>query len=298
MYEVENRLRTKSGEYRWNLDRGRVVEWDNKGRPMRMVGVDIDISDRKRADDEATKRIAAEAADAAKDTFISLVTHELRNPLSTISMAVSRLKAAPSSEDNRRVRMGMIERATEQQLMLVNDLLDWSRLQSNKFELHLEAANLSDVVTSAWHPVEAAAALRDIHKELHIEAGTERLFIDPKRMTQALWNLFANAVKFTPTGGKIIVRTSLNATLSISVTDSGRGVSAEDLPYLFERGWQAQTTDATRKGGLGLGLALVREIVEAHGGTIRAESAGADKGTTFTIQLPASTVQQLPLAAN
>jgi PAS domain S-box-containing protein len=286
IYECENRLLMKSGAWRWNLDRGKVVAWDRKGRPLRMVGVDIDISERKGAEIDRAARTEAEATNRIKDEFIAMVSHELRNPLSAITMAADLLSVPNLDPDNIEFAAQSIKRSAKFQLMLVNDLLEWSRLKCGKFTLGRQMTPLGPLVESAWEVVMHTAQQKRIHLELYLEPKDLQILVDPDRLTQVLWNLFTNAVKFTPEGGVVSVagRRDRNS-LRLSVKDNGRGISAECLPHLFESHWQVQEKDASQHHGLGLGLWIAREIVERHGGSIHAESDGPGKGSTFVVNL-------------
>ncbi|MCO6431588.1 MAG: PAS domain-containing protein [Deltaproteobacteria bacterium] len=284
MYEVENRLRTKSGEWRWNLDRGKVIERDRSGKPLRMIGFDIDITSRKQAEEERTARLAAEWRDSTKDQVLSLVSHEVRNPVAVIQMAIAILRIHRKDPERCGVAVQSIEDSCRQLVMLTNDLLDWSRLASGKFLLQPQPANLSEIIESAWHPVATEAERKNIRRIIEIEAETEQLLVDSNRLTQVFWNLFTNAVKFSSYGGVIRVSSKLDNGVSISVKDAGRGLSKDSLPHVFDRHWQSSSQDAA-KGGLGLGLSIVKAIVERHGGTISAYSAGIGKGSTFTVSL-------------
>lgn len=286
IYEVENRMLEKSGKWRWNLDRGKVVERDRRGRPLRMVGVDVDITAAKIAAEEAAARRALEAMNEEKDRVLGLVSHELRNPLNAISMALWSVRPGKRTPEKVNDALRLIESAVRQQAMLVDDLLDRARLNGGKFELKSGPVDLTRVVENAIAAVSRDSEGKGVAIERKIEPGTESLVGDERRLTQVLWNLLSNAIKFTPSGGKVAVRSYLDGDLSISVTDTGRGIQSDAIPHLFEPYWQLRPEDADKLGGLGLGLSLVKEIVERSGGRVDVHSAGEGKGSTFTVRLP------------
>lgn len=293
IYICENRLRLKSGAYRWNLDRGKVVEWDSRGRPVRMVGVDIDISERKRAEDDRAARRKAEAIAKSKDDFISMVSHELRNPLSTIAMGAEILKTESDDPQSVQLATETIARATKIQTMLVNDLLDWSRLMSGKFDLHRQPSSIASIIDAAKEVVSGASESKGLKWTVNIDPAVDKVDVDSARMTQVMWNLFSNAVKFTPDRGHITVDVHADGKrgVEISVTDTGRGIAAAQMPQLFDPFWQSRVSDSRSLGGLGLGLSIVRAIVNEHGGRVWAESKGPGDGTTFRISLENCVIQ-------
>lgn len=240
---------------------------------------------------EHTAREQAEAADKLKDQFVATASHELRGPLTVISGWMNILLGAserggPDSATLAKA-LAAIARGVTAQGRLISDLLDHSRLVTGKVELQRVAIDLLVIAEAALVGVGAAAEAKDIQLSLAGDGGTSVVLGDADRMQQVLWNLFLNAVKFTPPGGRINVLVAREGNqVHVSVADTGRGIPADFLPHVFERFRQAEGSSNRTQPGLGLGLTLVRELVELHGGTVRADSAGKDQGATFTVLLP------------
>jgi signal transduction histidine kinase/ActR/RegA family two-component response regulator len=231
-------------------------------------------------------RAEAEVANRAKDEFLATLSHELRTPLTAI-LGWTRILRKEEVDDATAARgLEVIERNVRAQSRLIEDVLDVSRIITGKMQLSVRRVELGAVIEAATESVRPAAAARGIELAAFLE---ERCTIagDPERLQQVLWNLISNAIKFTPQGGRIEVRLlPCGETVSIEVTDSGKGIDPEFLPYVFDRFRQADSSSTRAHGGLGIGLALVRHLVELHGGTVEARSAGAGKGSTFAIRLP------------
>ena len=246
------------------------------------------IAKARKLESERVARESAEAMNRAKDYLISQVAHELRNPLSTISMATEVWRSAPTNSDTAKLAIETIDRSLKLEFMVVNDLTDWARIKSSKFELNIRPTHLDQVIESAWMVVKHQAENRGIHREMDIHPEANEVEADHERLIQVLWNLFTNAVKFTPKGGKISIRTKPTSNnVSLFVQDTGRGLEKEALAHVFDSFWQTSGQDSKIHGGLGLGLSIAREIIERHEGTIHAESEGPGKGTTFVIHLKA-----------
>ncbi len=230
-------------------------------------------------------RDAAEAANRTKDEFLSVVSHELRTPLTSMTNWVRVLRVGDADRAPR--AMDAIDRAARAQAKLVEDLLDVSRIVTGRLRLDLRPLDLGPVVRAAVDTVAPTADAKGVRIETDLGRGT---FVagDPDRLQQVVWNLVSNAVKFTPPGGRVRVRMVPDGgDVRVIVQDSGQGIEPEFMPYVFERFQQAEPAASRRQGGLGLGLAIVRHLMELHGGTVHAESEGADQGATFTISLPA-----------
>jgi PAS domain S-box-containing protein len=247
-----------------------------------------DVSAQKHA--EAALRRADDAlreADRRKDEFLAVVSHELRTPLSSVLMHAqlllhTGLDAAMVAQSAR-----VIERAVKEQTRLIDELLDVSRIVAGKLVFQQESVDVASVVRAAVDTVVSEAKKKDIKIELTIDGGGHRLTGDAIRLQQAIQNLLVNAVKFTPMSGSTYVSLrAVDGQARIQVRDTGDGIDPHLLPHLFERFWQADRSSTRSTGGLGLGLSIVRSIVDAHGGTIRAESRGKGLGSTFTIELP------------
>jgi two-component system, chemotaxis family, CheB/CheR fusion protein len=236
---------------------------------------------------DARKR--AEAADHLKDEFVATVSHELRGPLTVISGWVNVLLAAGKGLDPATLgkALAAIGRGVSAQGRLISDLLDHSRIVTGKVEISRTPIDLLVVAEAALVSVRAAAEAKDIHLELSGDPATSVVLGDADRMQQVLWNLFLNAVKFTPRGGNVWIAVGrVGNQVHITVRDTGQGIPGEFLPHVFERFRQAEGSSSRTQPGLGLGLTLVRELVELHGGTVRADSAGKSQGATFTVILP------------
>jgi signal transduction histidine kinase/ActR/RegA family two-component response regulator len=238
---------------------------------------------------EQEARDAAEKANQLKDEFLATLSHELRNPLNVILGYSELLLRMPEIEGSQRlIKMSeALRRNAQSQSQLINDLLDLSRLQRGKISLNLETVSLAAIIDSAVETVRTDAAAKQIEIRLHV--GDHLLLVegDRLRLQQIAWNLLNNAVKFTPAGGSIEISLgSEGDTAELSVTDTGQGIDEGFLPHVFEMFRQADGSNRRRHGGLGIGLALVRQLVQLHGGTISAESDGPNKGSQFTICLP------------
>ncbi|HEX3344206.1 MAG TPA: PAS domain S-box protein, partial [Polyangiaceae bacterium] len=238
---------------------------------------------------EQTARRNADVANRAKDEFLAVLSHELRTPLNSI-MGWSKMMASPGFEEKRRTHaIEAVERNAVAMAQLIEDLLDMSRIVSGKMRLDVQAVDLSRIVEAALETVRPAADARDIQVVRALAPGLPRLRGDPARLQQVVWNLLSNAVKFTPRGGT--VRAELHpseseSTVEISVADTGDGIAPNFLPYVFDAFRQQEAGTTRKRGGLGLGLAITRQLVELHGGRIEARSEGRGKGSTFTVFLP------------
>jgi len=293
-YRVEFRQRTRSGDWLWILSLGRIVAWDEHGNPTRMLGTHTDISDRKRIEAERTRllereqaaRQQAEAASRMKDEFLAIVSHELRSPLNGILGWARLLRSRQLDAATTERALTSIERNAQAQTQLIEDLLDISRIIRGKVRLLLRPVNLVAIIQAALDTARPAAEAKSIHIATDFDPSTGPVSGDSDRLQQVVWNLLSNAVKFTPPQGRVEVRLgSVDGYARIQVQDTGKGISAEFLPHVFDRFRQADSTTTRAEGGLGLGLAIVRNLVELHGGTVWAESAGAGQGTTFTVEL-------------
>jgi signal transduction histidine kinase len=235
---------------------------------------------------EQTARQEAEAANRSKDEFLATLSHELRSPLSAILTWITLLRHDDSAKTVARA-IGVIERNARSQARLIEDLLDISRIIAGKMRLDVRALNLVTVVEAALDTVRPAATERGVVLRLDVTAGVPMLHGDAPRLQQVVLNLLSNAVKFTPSDGLVTVRVARRGDHAVvEVQDTGRGIAPGFLPHIFERFRQADGSSTRSQGGLGIGLAIVRHLIELHGGTIRADSAGADAGATFTVSLP------------
>jgi PAS domain S-box-containing protein len=236
---------------------------------------------------ERELRREAEIASQAKDEFLATVSHELRTPLNAILGWTVLLRRRNVTGDVER-GLSVIERNVRLQTKLVEDVLDISRIISGKLVLHLGATNVAEIVSAVVETVVPAAQAKDIQIEVDVAEAAVAITADGARLQQVVWNLLSNALKFTPKGGAIDVRAHrLGSEVCIRVKDSGEGIRSDILPLVFDRFQQANASITRRHGGLGLGLSIVKQLVAAHGGTVRAESDGEGKGATFIVSLPA-----------
>jgi PAS domain S-box-containing protein len=236
---------------------------------------------------EAAARQAAESANRAKDEFLSVLSHELRTPLNAMLGWVRMLKAGVLDEENTERALEVIERNTRLQGSLIEDLLDVSRIISGKMRIETELVDLISVVKTASETIRPLADAKDVNYSFEHEDESVFLTADAVRLQQVVSNLLQNAIKFTPAGGEINISLERNeANAILRVTDTGVGIEKDLLPHIFDRFRQADASARRNFTGLGLGLTIVRNIVELHGGTIDVESEGKDKGSTFTLTLP------------
>jgi PAS domain S-box-containing protein len=283
-FEMEFPLRGRDGEFRWFLTRVRPVR-DRTGKIVRWFGTNADIHEQR----EAGRRI--EAASQAKDEFLATASHELRTPLSAILGWARMLRSGKLDESAYDRGLETIERNARAQVQLIEDILDGSRIITGKLHLEIRPLDLTALVNAALDAVRPAAEAKAIALLVELDPAAARVLGDPERLQQVVWNLANNAVKFTPKGGQVEVRLTRSGTsVQLEVLDNGEGIRADFLPHVFERFRQAEGSTARRHGGLGLGLALVRHLVEAHGGTVQAESEGEGRGARFVVLLPVQAV--------
>jgi two-component system, chemotaxis family, CheB/CheR fusion protein len=254
-----------------------------------------DITERKRLEAELTytvtqeqfARSAAEAANRAKDDFLAMVSHELRNPLSAILGWAQLLRTKKFNQVETIHALEIIEQSAKSQNQLIEDLLDISSITSGKLRLNARPLQLASVIEAAIAVAKISAAAKQIQIDCSFEPLSKTMMGDPGRLQQVIWNLLTNAIKFTPTEGRVkVTLTYPDAQAKITVSDTGRGISADFLPHVFDPWSQADAYEARSKPGLGLGLSIVRSLVELHGGTVEVESPGEGQGVTFTVKLP------------
>lgn len=254
----------------------RVQEYRN----MRDIAL-AEASERKRAQE------TAESANRVKDEFLAILSHELRTPLNPILGWSKLLKSGRLDADSRNQAVETIERNAKLQVQLIDDLLDVSRILRGKLKLELANVDFAYVVRSALESVRLAVDVKSIDIQLQLSSDVGRVLGDANRLQQIVCNLLTNAVKFTPSGGKVEIKLEqIDSQVQLIVSDTGRGITPEFLPHIFEYFRQADASTTRKFGGLGLGLAISRHLIELHGGTIMAESDGDGKGAKFTIALP------------
>jgi signal transduction histidine kinase len=236
---------------------------------------------------ERAARVQAEEATQLKDEFLANLSHELRTPMNIIIGWAHLLRTGPLDDTQKQRATEAIERAARSQAQLIEDLLDVSRIVTGKFRLVMRELDAEGVLKLAIDSLRLVAQSKQLTISLIQDSGDARINGDPDRLQQVFWNLLSNAVKFTPAAGRVEVRLQLDAqSVSIRVSDTGVGIDADFLPFVFERFRQADSTSTRQHSGMGLGLAIVRHVVELHGGTVRADSAGEGQGATFTVTLP------------
>ncbi len=232
------------------------------------------------------EREEAEAANAAKDQFLATISHELRTPLNAIMGWTSLVRSGDLDEETVQQALEVIERNARVQAQLIEDLLDVSRIISGNFRLEFGEIDLHGIVRATALTFQPQLKEKQLDLQLDLQPVPE-LCGDPTRLQQVTWNLLSNAIKFTPAQGQVRVSTQrIGDRVVLEISDSGQGIASEFLPHIFDRFRQADGSTTRRHGGLGLGLAIVRHIVELHHGTVAVLSAGAGQGTTFTVTLP------------
>lgn len=244
---------------------------------------------------EQTARAAAEAANRSKDEFLAMVSHELRSPLNAILGYTRMLRSGPVDRDAIDKGAAIVERNAKAQLQIIEDLLDSASIITGKLRIEPVPVDLVPALEAALDTVRASAEAKGVTLLADFGSLPEETFGDSTRLQQILWNLLSNSVKFTPKGGRIELRMEGAADhIRIIVSDTGRGIEPEFLPFIFDRFRQADTSSTRRFGGLGLGLSLVKHLVELHGGTITATSEGLGRGATFTVTLPRRRPEFIP----
>jgi len=262
-----------------------------------------DITDRKRAEEERklllesaqAARAEADVANSIKDEFLATLSHELRTPLTSILGWSHLLDNGKLDEEAAKRAVETIVRNAEAQKLLIDELLDISRIIIGKLRLDVGPVQLAPMLESIVDGMRPAADARNIQLRTALDQSVDPIFGDPDRLQQVFWNLLSNAIKFTSQGGKVLVRLErADSNLEITISDTGQGIARELLPYVFDRFRQSDSSSSRTHGGLGLGLAIVRQLVELHGGTVSAESPGEGEGSTFKVRLPVRSVRQEP----
>lgn len=300
--EVSGETFAQPGVYRtWNENWFPLLDLNGQA-----IGINIviqEVTDRKQAEIEreqllARERLAraeSERANRIKDEFLAVLSHELRSPLNPILGWVKLLQTRKFDETRTKAALATIERNAQLQAQLIEDLLDISRIMGGKLSLNATPVSLAFVILSAIETVRLAAEAKNIQLIPILDTAVDRVFGDAGRLQQVVWNLLSNAVKFTPMGGQVTIRlTQVEGDAQIDVIDTGKGIHPEFLPYVFEYFRQEDSTTTRKFGGLGLGLAIARQIVEMHGGQIWADSQGIDRGATFAVRIPLFAGPQSP----
>jgi len=293
-FRVEYRVGRKDGRYSWAIDAA-APRLSESGQFEGYIGSVIDITERKQVEIERdmvlqleqTARAEAERANRIKDEFLAVLSHELRSPLNPI-LGWSQLLVGGKLSANQSAKAFLtIERNARLQSQLIEDLLDVSRILQGKLRLTVAPVNVATIILSALETVQLAAEAKQIQIKTILNPDVGQVVGDTGRLQQIVWNLLSNAVKFTPEGGGVEVRlTQIDRQVQIQVIDTGKGILPDFLPYVFEHFRQEDGATTRKFGGLGLGLAIVRQLIELHGGTVFAESPGEGLGATFTVRLP------------
>ena len=286
-YNIEARLRRADGKYHWFLVKARPLRND-PGEIIKWYGTNTNINRIKELEQKLLQQTEdLTNANRLKDEFLAIVSHELRTPLNPI-LGWSQILAA-GRLDAEKTAMGIeiIGRNARLQAQLIEDLLDVSRILRGKLNLDKNPLNLESIIRSALTTTNLSAEAKSIQIETIYESNTLQVSGDAGRLQQVVWNLVSNAIKFTPEGGRIIIKLErVDSYARIQVKDTGKGIDAEFLPYVFDRFSQAQSDSTRQYGGLGLGLAIVRHLTELHGGTVAVSSPGEGQGATFSVKLP------------
>jgi PAS domain S-box-containing protein len=254
-----------------------------------------DITEQRQARkelDEAYRQ--AEESSRLKEEFLATISHELRTPLSAILGWARMLRLGQLSKENAAKALDTIERNARAQAQLIDDLLDVSRIVTGKLRMDVRPSDPNSFIDAAVEAVRPAAEAKGVRVQKVIDTGLISIPGDPVRLQQVIWNLLSNAIKFTPRGGRVQIRSErVNSHLEIVVSDTGQGISPDFLPHVFDRFRQADQKASRQHGGMGLGLAIVRHLVELHGGNVSATSEGEGQGATFTVRLPISPIYQV-----
>jgi PAS domain S-box-containing protein len=283
-HDVEYRIVSPDGSVRWCEGKGRV-EYAN-GHPARMSGVCMMVTRRKEA--ELARLATAEESSRLKDEFLATLSHELRTPLNAILGWVQMLQTGDLTPSRARQAVEVIGRNARLQAQLIEDILDVSRIITGKLDIERVPVSISQVLDTIVSGIGPAAEAKRLVLRQEIALDLPPIEGDPKRLHQVFNNVLSNAIKFTPEGGTIVLRCHADTSaVHVEIEDSGIGIAGEFLPFVFDRFRQADSRSTRTQGGLGLGLAIARHLVEQHGGAIRAHSDGPGTGTTISIRLPA-----------
>jgi PAS domain S-box-containing protein len=292
-FSFEHRILLPDGTVRVILGQGDVIT-DRNGRPIRMAGTGQDITEHKRAENERASlaleqeaRREAEEANRIKDEFLAVLSHELRTPLNAIVGWANLLKEGRLDPPTTARAVETINRNIQIQSHLISDIMDISRMAAGQLYLKKQAVDLASVVESALDTMKPTALAKNVRLDRDLAPIGKAVLGDPDRLQQVIWNMLSNAIKFAPEGGRVVIRLDRNGeTATIRVEDNGPGVDPEFLPHVFERFRQRDSSGTRRHGGLGLGLAIVRHLVEMHGGSVAVSNVEGGKGAVFSATLP------------
>jgi PAS domain S-box-containing protein len=295
-FDIEYRtIGLNDGRERWVAERGRAV-LDASGEVTRFIGTMLDITVAKNAEMLLQRaKLAAEEANQAKDHFLAMLSHELRTPLTPVLMTIAALRREPTLSDDLRADLEVLQRNVELEALLIDDLLDLTRIAHGKLELHNDAVDVHSAIEHALSISAGDLIGRKIQVNRRFEAREHHSWADHARLQQVFWNLIKNAAKFTPEGGRIEVTTRNNDAhqIIIEITDTGIGIDPAVMPKIFDAFEQGGRGVTSKYGGLGLGLAISKRVVDLHHGSIAAYSAGRGQGATFTVTLSAMETSML-----
>ncbi|BBD60552.1 multi-sensor hybrid histidine kinase [Nostoc sp. HK-01] len=298
-YQAEGRMRRADGMYRWHLHQAVPLK-NERGQVIKWFGTATDIEDQKQLEQqriqllqqEQAAREQAETTNRIKDEFLAVLSHELRTPLNPILGWAQLLQSQKLDPAKTREALKTIERNAKLQAQLIEDLLDVSRILQGNLSLNVSPVDLTLVIKGAVETVRLAAQAKSITIKTILTSNVGQVAGDSTRLQQVVWNLLSNALKFTQLGGLVEVRLEcFDSVAQITVSDNGKGISPEFLPFIFDYFRQADSATTRKFGGLGLGLAIVRHLIELHGGTVQAQSLGEGLGAIFTVRLPLMPVQ-------
>jgi PAS domain S-box-containing protein len=286
-FQFESRFRRHDGVYRWHLTRASAMR--DAGGIVIWIGSSTDIDDRKIVEENLVRQYhESETLSRAKDEFLATSSHELRTPLTSILGWSELLVTGDLDAETQREAIDSIRQSARAQARLIDDMLDISRLLTGKLELNDEMVDVAATLLLAIRAITPAAESKHLRVEKSFARDVSRVYGDATRLQQIFWNILSNAVKFTTNGGSIRVRlSSTDSQVEVEVTDTGKGIGRDFLPRVFESLTQEGGTSTREEGGLGLGLSIVKQLVDMHGGTVRAESEGPGRGSTFIVTLPA-----------
>ena len=302
---LQNRNYTRDGKILFCEWYNSVLK-DERGQLVSVLSLVLDVTARRSAEDERAASLVrerdarrhAEEADRLKDEFLATLSHELRTPLTSILGWASMIRNGEVEGPSAARAIETIERNARSQARLIDDLLDVSRIITGNLRLDLHPLNFAPIVDAALDALRPTADAKGIRLQTRFFPEESLVKGDPNRLRQVIWNLLSNAIKFTQLGGSVQIDLHcVESTARLSVSDTGEGIAAEFLPYVFDRFRQAEGSISRKQGGLGLGLAVVRHLVELHGGRISAESEGLGKGSVFTVDLPLAQERRDPARA-
>jgi PAS domain S-box-containing protein len=295
-FEIEYRtIGIDDGQERWVAERGQALH-DSAGEIRRFIGTMLDITHRKNAEILLQRaKNEAEEANRAKDRFLAMLSHELRTPLTPVLMTIASMRREPNLSDEVRHDLEVLQRNVELEALLIDDLLDLTRIAHGKLELHSDAVDVHSTIEHALSISAGDLIAKKIQLIRHFDAREHHCWADPARLQQVFWNLIKNSAKFTPEGGRVEISTRNNDShkITVEIRDTGIGIEESVMPRIFDAFEQGGGTVTSKYGGLGLGLAICKRVIDLHHGAIMAESDGKDRGAKFTVTLNAMETSML-----